>query len=437
MALKPASGFPRVAIVGGGWAGLACAAELCQAGYQPVVFESAPEAGGRARSAWIQDAARDNGQHLMLSGCASLTSLFILAGISLPTTPFVFESGSRRLSVPANAGRIGLAVALLQATGFSAYERIRLIFALIRLQLNGWSVSESQTVADWLSVNHQPNSLIKEFWEPLALAILNTPLKQAAMARLAPVLRDTLGRGGKALCLLQPTGNLTESVVNPLVDFIKARGGQIHLGQRVTSVFPAQNGYELHIKDLEQKAHFDQVVLAIPPWALDKIELPEGLDNIPFASRFGSQPIATVYLGFNPSYRLPAPLLQIDGPTEADARLWVMDRAHCGEPGVVAVSISAEGRWCELDTPDLAKACLRSLQLALPNVPECLWHKAVVVHRATYKATPEANIAADDSNPMPQLYLAGDWTHTSYPATLEAAVATGLCVARRIIAANS
>ena len=102
MAPAPALAHPTVAIVGGGWAGLACALQLAQAGYRPVVFESAPEAGGRARSALIEGLYRDNGQHLMLAGCKSLTTLFKLAGIEVQTVPFIMQSGARRLRVPAH-----------------------------------------------------------------------------------------------------------------------------------------------------------------------------------------------------------------------------------------------------------------------------------------------------------------------------------------------
>ena len=125
-----------VAIIGGGWAGLACALKLAQAGYTPVVFESAPEAGGRARRAPVEGRDRDNGQHLMLGGCLSLQALFQAAGIQLPAVPFRYQSGSRQFAVPVKAGRFGLALSLIRAHGFSWYERYRLICALGRLQAN-------------------------------------------------------------------------------------------------------------------------------------------------------------------------------------------------------------------------------------------------------------------------------------------------------------
>ncbi|MFM8501264.1 MAG: hydroxysqualene dehydroxylase HpnE [Fluviibacter sp.] len=420
-----------VAVIGGGWAGLACALKLAQAGYAPVVFESAPEPGGRARRAFVEGIDRDNGQHLMLGGCQSWHALFKAAGIQLNAAPFQFQSGTRQLMVPAKPGRMGLAIALLRAHGFSWYERYRLVCALGRLQANGWRVAQKQTVADWLQQTKQPARLINDFWAPLALAILNTPLHQAAMCRLAPVLRDTLGQGGKALTLLQPQSNLSETIVNPVVFAIKNAGGSIRSGERVIGVEPTASGYQLMLND--SSLEFDQVVLAIPPWALNHLTLPTALNSSNWAALFGSQPIATVYLGFEAGFRLPAPLLQIAGPMPDDSRVWAMDRSHCGEPGVVAISLSADGPWHTLSGDALTQACYKALQQAVENLPPCLWQRTITVQRATYAATPQAFLSSADLMPLPCLHLAGDWTHINYPATLEAAVSSGFAAADRIM----
>ena len=428
-----ASASKSVAIVGGGWAGLACALKLAQAGYQPIVFESAPEPGGRARRAQVEGRHRDNGQHLMLAGGDSLNTLFASAGITLPTTAFSFQSDARQLCVPPNAGSLGLAFALLRAKGFSWQERYRLIVTLLRLQANGWRVPKDQTVAHWLQQTKQPAGLIQAFWAPLTLAILNTPLAEAAMRRLAPTLRDTLGKDGRALGILQPPGNLTECIVSPLVKAIEDAGGTVRCGARITAINQADIGYALLVGNETDTLQFDQVVLALPPWSLSKMALPDSLPSAALAQSFGDQPIATVYLGFATDFHLPAPLLQIAGPTPGDARVWAIDRAHCGEPGVIAVSLSAQGPWCELSGDDLAQACLLALQTAVDEAPTCLWKKAVIVQRATYASTPEAFIPHQDLEPLPHLHLAGDWTHPAYPATLEAAVYSGFSTAHRIM----
>ncbi|WVH09641.1 MAG: hypothetical protein EoVTN8_1072 [Fluviibacter phosphoraccumulans EoVTN8] len=421
-----------VAIVGGGWAGLACALKLAKAGYAPVVLESAPEPGGRARRAHLEGRDRDNGQHLMLGGCQSLKALFEAAGIQLPAAPFTFSSDTRQLSVPPQAGRLALAFALCRARGFSWLERYKLLRALTHLQIRYWQVAQSLTVADWLQKTKQPASLINEFWAPLALAILNTPLHKAAMWRLAPVLRDTLGQGGSALCLLQPAGNLSASVVDPIISAIQQAGGTIRCGVRVTGVEPTASGYQLQLHNASAE-EFDQVVLTLPTWSLNHLSLPHSLNAKAWAQTFDSQPIATIYLGFEPGFRLPAHLVQLAGTTPEDVRVWAMDRAHCDEPGVVAISLSAEGPWHSLSGKVLTQACLCALQRAVDNLPPCLWQKAVMVQRATYAATPTASIPEADLSPLRGMHLAGDWTHPVYPATLEAAVSSGFAAAERLI----
>ena len=435
---------PSVAIVGGGWAGLACALKLARAGFQPVVFESAPEAGGRARRARLGDTWRDNGQHLMLSGCRALTQLFDEIGLTVPHTPFVFSDGERSLSLVGRRGRLGLLLALLNARGWRWTERAGLLRALLHLQLHGWRLDADLTVAQWLQDRRQPLSLVTTFWTPLALAILNTPLEQAAMARLAPVLRDTLGAGCEALSIAQPRADLTASVVDPLVNAVRAAGGDVRVASRITRLDACETGYALwqeHPSDVlpSQVHRFDRVVLAVPPWALSHLALP--FDASALTDRFGAQPIATVYLGFDVAPNLPGaiapPLIQLAGPTPGDARVWAMDRSHCGEPGVVAVSLSAEGPWTALDQEALAQACLHHLRAATGLQAPCLWHRVVMVRRATPRATTTAQLTADERQPLPGLYLAGDWTHEAYPATLEATVQTGFDTAATLIAATA
>lgn len=433
---QPDGSRPSVAIIGAGWAGLACAHRLGRAGFKPVVLESAPEPGGRARRAQIAHYWRDNGQHLMLAGCTGLTQLFDEIGVTLPRVPFAYTDGQRTLSLAGKSGHIGLLWALLRAHGFTWRERLALMRALLALQRCNWCVPAEQTVTQWLQARRQPATLIDDFWTPLALAILNTPIEQAAMRRLAPVLRDTLGSAGDALAVLQPAADLSASIVSPWVYGIEAAGGQVLCGHRVMTVEQQRDHRFTVLTRLADESYnarntFDQVVLAIPPWALPHIALP--FATPPLAEHFGAQPIATVYLGFDADVRLPAPLVQLVGPTDGDARVWAMDRVPCGEPGVIAVSLSANGPWLALNDDTLAARCIKNLQTLIgPQV--CHWHRVVTVRRATPNAAPSAFLPDYMRQPLPGLWLSGDWTHPAYPATLEAAVQTGFAVAEKIIA---
>lgn len=432
-----ATGRPTVGIVGGGWAGLACAFMLAKAGYAPVVFEAAPEPGGRARRALIEGAYRDNGQHLMLGGCTTLAQLFAEISIALPNSPFAYTDGTRRLALSSHGqhlGKVNLLLGLLGRNPFKWHERIALLRALWQLQRQQWQVPANQTVAQWLHTQGQPARLIEHFWAPLALAILNTPLDNAAMARLAPVLRDTLGKGTGALTLLQPPADLTRSIVSPWVNAIRAHGGEVHCGQRVSAIQLNRNDcYTLQLPH-GQAVSCDLVVLSVPPWALAHITLP--FDTQALTQRFGAQPIATVYLGFDAHVQLPTPLVLLAGPTQSDTRVWASDRRHCGEPGVIAVSLSAEGAWVELDSQTLVARCLASLKSAGITDP-CRWQRVVTTQKATYSASPGAALTEAEHAPRPGLWLCGDWTDPHYPATLEAAVRSGIATARKMMTNQS
>lgn len=371
----------------------------------------------------------------MLAGCKALTQLFDEIGVTLPRVSFAYTDGSRMLSLAGRPGQAGLLWALLRASGFSWRERLALAHALLALRRCGWCVPPEQTVTQWLQRQRQPAALIDRFWAPLALAILNTPIEQAAMRRLTSVLRDTLGAGSGALAMLQPPTDLSASIISPWVSRIEAAGGRVLCSQRVSAIERSAQG-KLTVRSRPADGRrdachtFDHVVLAVPPWALPHMVLP--VDTSTLTDDFGAQPIATVYLGFDENVRLPTPLVQLTGPPDGDARVWAMDRAHCGEPGVIALSLSADGPWLALNTDTLAAYCIRHLQ-TLIGPQACHWHRVVNVRRATPNATPKAYVSPEKREPLPGLWLSGDWTHPEYPATLEAAVQTGFAVAEKII----
>lgn len=428
---------PSVAIIGAGWAGLACALKLAQAGYKPVVYESAPEPGGRARRARFKDGVsdiwHDNGQHLILSGCQALKSLMHDIGADIGYAPFAYIDGQNELSLIGRYGRWGMLLALFNLKGFKRYERLKLVGGLFNLQRAGWQAPQDQTVSAWLHAQGQTPGLIAHFWTPLALAVLNTPLGMASMARLAPVLRDTLGAGPGALEIMQPRADLTTSVVTPLVSALEAAGGQLRCSQRVAAIQAAiTKRFMIVLSGNSEIAEYDHIVLTVPPWGLRDIALP--FDSSILTPRFGSQPIATVYLGFAEDIRLPAPLVQLDGPQSGDARVWAIDRAHCGEPGVISVTLSADGPWLALDRQALAAHCEQQLIRATAIAAASRWQRVVTVRRATPAATSAARMLHQERSPLPGLWLAGDWTHPEYPATLEAAVQTGWHTAHKIMA---
>lgn len=243
------SNRPRVAVVGAGWAGLAAAWKLKQAGCEIDVFEQAPVLGGRARKALIprRNLVLDNGQHLMLGAYGQILALMQELGIDLDKVllrlPLQLNSLNKQFGLrvsPACPGPLRLPLALVRLKGLTAREKFALIRALFQLQLTGWRVEPALSVQAWLDAQRQSPALTDLFWAPLCIATLNTPLAQASMALFARVLKDSLGAGAEACDLILPRVDLST-----LWPQVVARRLTVHTNTPVRGITRTQNGYGL------------------------------------------------------------------------------------------------------------------------------------------------------------------------------------------------
>ncbi|ETF00538.1 hypothetical protein W822_21525 [Advenella kashmirensis W13003] len=241
------SNRPRVAVVGAGWAGLAAAWKLEQAGCRTDVFEQAPVLGGRARKALIprRNLVLDNGQHLMLGAYGQILALMQEIGIDLDKAllrlPLQLNSLNKQFGLrvnPAYPGPLRLPLALVRLKGLAAREKFALVRALFQLQLAGWRVEPALSVKAWLDAQRQPPALRDLFWAPLCIATLNTPLAQASMALFARVLKDSLGAGAEACDLILPRVDLSTLWPQAL-----ARRLTVHTNTPVRGITYTQDGY--------------------------------------------------------------------------------------------------------------------------------------------------------------------------------------------------
>ncbi|WP_288843752.1 FAD-dependent oxidoreductase, partial [uncultured Deefgea sp.] len=217
-----------VAIIGGGYAGMAAAVELAAAGISVTVFEAGKVLGGRARrvarSHQVGASAVDNGQHLLIGGYSELLRLMTQCGVDLSR---VFLRLPMRLQVdpgfvlacPRLPAPLHLAVGLLLAKGLSWAERWALIRTIQISKWRGWRLAQDISVAQWLSHERQPASLIAKFWSPLTLAALNTPLELASAQVLLNVLRDSLGGARAASDLLLPRCDFSQLFPEPAAQY--------------------------------------------------------------------------------------------------------------------------------------------------------------------------------------------------------------------------
>jgi protoporphyrinogen oxidase len=238
------------------------------------------------------------------------------------------------------------------------------------------------------------------------------------------VLKDTF-KNKQSSDFLLPKHDLSQLFSQPIASYLNANGTKIELNQRVKSITPNANGYTVTAKaGTFQASH---VIVAMSPVRLRNViaDLPK-LDLIAKQTEsYEYQPIYTIYLQYARDATLAAPMLGL-----ADSlSQYVFDRGIlCGQKGLMAVIISAEGEHQKLTQDELALQVAKELQAAFPQLAKPLWHKVIAEKRATFSCN--VNLPRPvHATPYPNLYLAGDYTYANYPATIEGAVRSGVACA--------
>lgn len=437
----------HIAIIGGGCAGLSAAATLTERGYAVTLFEASSQLGGRARSVVVENKdllqLLDNGQHILLGAYNATLSLLEKAGVKeeeaflrLPlqlnmqsalTKATLSLKSAHYLPAPLN-----LLAGFLFSKGLTWGERISALKFMRYLQSSGYEIRNDLSLASFLKQHKQSRKLIQMLWEPLCLAALNTPLKKASSRIFLNVLRDTFSGHKKNSDFLIPKLDLSKIISQPLAHYIQANGGTIKLNHRIRSLVETDHGF--HIETKHGMLHFSHVIVATSPARTDKLlaQLPKLKASQDKTHHYQYQPIYTVYLQYPIETKLPQVMT---GLTDSTSQ-WVFDRGElCGEKGLLAVIVSAEGAHQKLTQDALALNVANELKQIFPHLPKPLWHKVIAEKRATFACLPDL---ARPTNRTVQnnLYLAGDYTYASYPATIEGAVRSGIYCANLIVNAS-
>jgi squalene-associated FAD-dependent desaturase len=424
----------KVAVIGAGYAGLAAAVELAAQGVPVTVFEAARQLGGRARRVDYRSMALDNGQHIFLGAYRETLRLMRMAGadpaallLRLPlqlVIPGRFSLQAAPLPAP-----LHLALALLTARGLTWGERLSAVRFMSAMRRRNFRLNDDIGAGKMLAMHGQTGNLRRYLWEPLCIAALNTPLDAASAQIFLNVLRDSLAGSRADSDMLLPLANLTHLFPEHAAAFIERHGGKIVHSQTVLAVKAEADGFSLKMRTWTEK--FDQVICAVPPQRLTALttDLPELAQARAQVDRFSYQPIYSVFLQYPAATCLPRPMIGLYGGVTQ----WVFDRGQLNhEAGMLCAVISAEGPHQTLDHDELAQRVNDELRTALPDLPQPLWHKVIAEKRATFACSPSLE-RPGQVTPLPNFYLAGDYTAGDYPATLESAVRSGVKCAQLIL----
>ena len=398
-------------VLGAGLAGLSAATALAGKGARVVLYEGAPQAGGRCRSYYdpVLGQVIDNGNHLVLSGnhavmryLARIGAADRLAGPDHARFDFVDVESSERWTIAPNEGPLpwwpfskGRRV---PGTRFADYAGLVGLIAPRR----------NRRICE---VTRCDGLLWERLMRPFLLAALNTEPETASAALAGAVIRETLAKGGKYYRprIAHPT--LAAAFVDPALAFLAGKGATVQLGERCRRIVFGRT----HAVALEFPAatvplsRDDMLILALPPWAAQEL-----VPDVAAPDEFRA--ILNAHFRIAPPKDAPPMLGVIGGTVE-----WIFSF-----PDRISITISGADRLIDMDRDALAARIWKDVTAALKmDAPLPEW-QIVKERRATFAATVEQNAKRPPvSTDWMNLFLAGDWTATGLPATIEGAVRSG------------
>lgn len=426
----------NVAVLGGGYAGMAAAVTLAEQGIPVTVYEAAAHLGGRARRVEYNGATLDNGLHVLIGACRETLRLVNQVNgdgeNALLRLPLDWHMHGRfRLRVPALPAPWHLAAGLLTARGVSLVARFNAAKFIRALRARQFRLDQDTSVGHFLSTHGQHDEMVRCLWRPLCVSALNTPIETASARAFLNVLRDGLDTERRNSDILIARRDLTALFPEPAARYVRARGGEILVGHTVTAISLEDGKFAVSARGARRE--FAHLICALPPHRLLPAlsDLPQLSATTAVVARLKYQPIYSVYLQYPGRIRLPAPMVGLaDGLAH-----WLFDRdAICGQVGLVAAVISAEGSHQGLTQGELAGRIHAEIAQHFGPLPMPTWHRVIAEKRATFACITGVERPAQRTA-LSGFYLAGDYIASDYPATIEGAVRSGVQGARAVLEA--
>ncbi|MEU8244688.1 hydroxysqualene dehydroxylase HpnE [Nonomuraea sp. NPDC048916] len=428
------SGSPAapVAIVGGGLAGIAAAVALGEAGHAVTLYEARPRLGGATHSFERDGLVVDNGQHVFLRCCTAYRGLLDRLGVAgrvrlqdrfdiRVLTPGGRAGRLRRAALP---GPFQLMPALATYSLLGPADRLRVIrgsFALARLDPADPALDRID-LASWLAAHGQRDAARKALWELFAMAALNVGVEDAALGPAVKVFKTALLGRADAADLGIPAAPLGELHGTAAQDAIKRHGGEVRLSAKVTAIEPGPmivvDGDGIPVSAVIVATPHEQAARLVP------VEAAPGRDRW---HGLAASPIVNVHA----VYDRPVTGLPFAAAVDSSVQ-WVFDKTRVAgltRGQYLTISVSAADRWIDVPTAKIRAEFVPAIQRLFP---EARWARLTDFfvtreRRATFRQGPGSGaLRPPAATRWPGLYLAGAWTDTGWPDTMEGAVRSGL-----------
>jgi len=426
-----------VAIIGGGLAGLAAASALAEAGYRVELFERRPYLGGRASSYELPGTGEvvDNCQHVLLGCCTNLIDFYRRLGVGqqirwYDEITFILPGGkSSTLKPGALPAPFHAAPSFLDSSVLDLMDKLAIARAMLAL-MPALPKDNGASFQTWLERHGQTRQAIERFWAPVLVSALNEELDRVSVPYAALVFRDSFLKSAEAGRMGVPAVPLSQ-LYGTAADYIEARGGKVHLRSSVDSVQCDGDSARLCLGGAEVRV--DYAILAAPFNGVEKL-LPDTLEMEALrrdARSLDPSPITGIHLWFDREITPleHAVLLKRTIQWMFHKSKILSTRRELSQPGsYIELVVSSSKTLVDKARSEIIDLAVRELAEFFPIVREATLTKATVVKEiyATFSPTPGSDVFRPLPNtPLPRLFLAGDWTATAWPATMEGAVRSG------------
>ncbi len=439
----------RIVIVGGGLAGLAAACELVDHGAEVVVVERRPFLGGRTYSfAGPQGYGEvDNGQHVFLQCCTEYIRFLQKLGVWSKTNlqarmrvPVVHpRTGASTLESSALPAPLHLLPSFLRFRHLSLVDKALVAYAMLCILSTDRAKKDldSASFYEWLRAHAQSEGAVDRFWNLIILATLNDDVREVSADLAMMIFQEGFLERTDGANVGYATVGLTSLLAEAATRYVESRGGRLILGRAAKElVLDGEQVSGVALSD-DSVVHGASCICAVPHNALPTL-LPPRLRRSPFfgrAARLSTSPIINVHLWYD------RPITDIDFAAFVDSEAqWVFNKSKmwslAGDGQYLDVSLSGAREYVALPKKDLSERFIREMERLFPRARGAQVRRCLVVKEphATFAARPgSGQYRLPFRTPIGNLFLAGDWTATGWPPTMESAVRSGLACAQEVL----